>query len=99
MELSKKITVEVAYADTNQQTILAVLVHEGSTIEKVIDCSGIIEMFPEIDLSKQTVGIFSQKKKLDHIVQEGDRIEIYRALIIDPKEARKKRAKRKENET
>jgi putative ubiquitin-RnfH superfamily antitoxin RatB of RatAB toxin-antitoxin module len=94
MELIKKIKVEVAYADTKQQRILSVLVDEGSTIEKVIDCSGILEIFTDIDLSKQKVGIFSQQKKLDDRVQEGDRVEIYRPLTLDPKEARKRRAKK-----
>jgi putative ubiquitin-RnfH superfamily antitoxin RatB of RatAB toxin-antitoxin module len=94
MELIKKITVEVAYADIHQQKIVTIEVDEGSTIEKVIDCSGICDIFPDIDLSKQKVGIFSQQKNVNDIVQAGDRVEIYRALIIDPKEARKKRAKK-----
>jgi len=94
MALIKKIKVEVAYADTKQQRILNIEVDEGSTIEKVIDSSGILEIFTDIDLSKQKVGIFSQQKKLDDIVREGDRVEIYRPLTLDPKEARKRRAKK-----
>jgi putative ubiquitin-RnfH superfamily antitoxin RatB of RatAB toxin-antitoxin module len=94
MEPIKKISVEVAYATPQRQKIVTVVVDAGSTIEKVIDNSGIDELFPEIDLSKQKVGIFSQQKNLTDIVKEGDRIEIYRTLIIDPKEARKKRAKK-----
>ena len=57
-----------------------------------IDRSGILDIFPEIDLGKQKVGIFSQARGLMDIVKEGDRIEIYRLLVIDPKEARRKRA-------
>lgn len=86
------ISVEVAYAKPEQQKIITVSIEQGSTIETVIDRSGIIELFPEIDLTKQKVGIFGQVKKLTEIVQQGDRIEIYRALLIDPKEARRKRA-------
>jgi putative ubiquitin-RnfH superfamily antitoxin RatB of RatAB toxin-antitoxin module len=95
MELIKKISVEIAYASVDRQTILTIEVEEGSTIEKVIDCSNILELFPEIDLSKQKVGIFSQQKNLNDVVKEGDRVEIYRALLLDPKEARKLRAKKK----
>jgi putative ubiquitin-RnfH superfamily antitoxin RatB of RatAB toxin-antitoxin module len=95
MDPVKKIRVEVAYADSAQQRILVVEVDAGSTIEKVIDCSGIGEIFPEIDLTKQKVGIFSQQKNLDDVVCEGDRVEIYRPLTIDPKEARKARAMKK----
>lgn len=92
MANDKEIKVEVAYATPERQQILTVLVLPGSTIETVIDRSGILELFPEIDLMKQKVGIFSQQKKLSDSVSDGDRIEIYRPLTIDPKEARRRRA-------
>ncbi|TAK76445.1 MAG: RnfH family protein [Gammaproteobacteria bacterium] len=85
--------VEVAYAGRDRQEILAVEVKEGSTIETAIQQSGILALFPEIDLAKQKVGVFSKQKDLTDIVREGDRIEIYRPLIIDPKEARRAKAK------
>jgi putative ubiquitin-RnfH superfamily antitoxin RatB of RatAB toxin-antitoxin module len=88
----KQITVEVAYASVDRQELLTLQVEEGAQIETVIDRSGILEIFPEIDLMKQKVGIFSKIKKLTDTVQEGDRVEIYRPLLIDPKEARRKRA-------
>lgn len=91
--MAKKILVEVAYATPSLQKIISFEVEEGCTLETVIDRSGITEIFPEIDLTKQKVGIFSKTKKLNDKVKEGDRIEIYRALTIDPKEARRKRAK------
>ncbi|MHB1948366.1 MAG: RnfH family protein [Gammaproteobacteria bacterium] len=94
MEHDKYIFIEIAYARPDQQKILSVEVKEGATIEEAIDRSGILEIFPEIDLTKQKVGIFSQIKKLTDRVKEGDRIEIYRPLLIDPKEARRKRAKK-----
>lgn len=90
--MSDLITVEVAYAKPDAQKIIAVQVEKNSTISTVIEQSGILELFPEIDLTKQKVGIFSQVKKLTDRVNNGDRIEIYRDLIIDPKEARRKRA-------
>lgn len=93
MQNDKEITVEVAYATATNQRIITVKIEEGATIEKVIDCSGILEIFPEIDLLKQKVGIFSKPKKLTDLVSDGDRVEIYRSLLIDPKEARRRRAK------
>lgn len=93
MEMSKLITVEVAYACPDAQRIIKLQVEPGSTIEKAIDCSGILDNFPDIDLTKQKVGIFSQPKKLTDLLKDGDRIEIYRPLLLDPKEARRKRAK------
>lgn len=95
MVTAKKINVEVVYADIQQQKIITVELNEDSTIEVAIDRSGILMLFPEIDLSKQAVGVFSKQKKLSDIVKAGDRIEIYRPLTIDPKEARKKRIKKK----
>ncbi len=92
MATQKLITVEVAYAKPAKQQIITIQIDAGSTIEMAIRRSGILQMFPEIDLAKQKVGIFSQAKKLTDKVQEGDRIEIYRSLTIDPKEARRKRA-------
>lgn len=95
MELDKKlIKVEVVYALPEVQRIFTLEVELGSSIENVIDRSGIVETFPEIDLTKQSVGIFSQKKKLSDLVKEGDRIEIYRPLLIDPKEARRLRERK-----
>ena len=64
MELLKIITVEVAYANPGKQRIIRVEIPVGSTIEKAIDCSGILDIFPEIDLMQQKVGIFSKHKKL-----------------------------------
>ncbi len=92
MASSQKITVEVAYATPEVQRIIVIQVDEGCAIEDAIQCSGILELFPEIDLTKQKVGIFGKKKALMDTLQQHDRIEIYRPLIMDPKEARKKRA-------
>ncbi len=88
---AKLIAVEVAYARPDEQKIIALEVEEGSTIETVIDRSGILLLFAEIDLAQQKVGVFSKIKQLSDKVKAGDRIEIYRSLTIDPKEARRKR--------
>lgn len=94
MVLAKKILVEVAYATPEQQTILVVQIKENTTIEDAIIHSGILQIFPEIDLTRQKVGVFSKQKAATDLMQENDRIEIYRPLLMDPKEARKKRAKK-----
>jgi putative ubiquitin-RnfH superfamily antitoxin RatB of RatAB toxin-antitoxin module len=87
------LAIEVAYATPAKQTIIKLSVEPGSTLETAIERSGILEAYPEIDLQLQKVGVFSKIKTLQYKVHEGDRIEIYRPLVIDPKEARRKRAK------
>lgn len=91
MVLNPKITIEVAYATREQQRIVAIEVDANCMIKNAIEQSGILNIFPEIDLTKQAVGIFGKKKNLNDTLQQNDRIEIYRPLIIDPKDARKKR--------
>jgi putative ubiquitin-RnfH superfamily antitoxin RatB of RatAB toxin-antitoxin module len=90
---SKKIKVEVAYATPELQKIFMLEVEQGTSIETVLDRSGVLEEFPEIDLMKQKVGIFGKLRKLTDAVCDGDRVEIYRGLLADPKEARMKRVK------
>ena len=84
--------VEVIYALPTQQPLLQVRLAEGATVEDAIRASGVLEAFPEIDLSINKVGIFSKLVKLDEKVRDRDRVEIYRPLIADPKEVRRKRA-------
>jgi putative ubiquitin-RnfH superfamily antitoxin RatB of RatAB toxin-antitoxin module len=86
------IEVEVAYATPKQQCILKVTGHPGMTVQQAIERSRIVERFPEIDLGNAKVGIFGKLASRDAELGEGDRVEIYRPLIADPKEARKKRA-------
>ncbi len=88
--------VEVAYALPEQQSLLSVTLPAGSTAEEAIRASGIMERHPEIDLTSQSVGVFGQVVGLDTPLNDGDRVEIYRPLQVDPKQARKRRAARKE---
>jgi putative ubiquitin-RnfH superfamily antitoxin RatB of RatAB toxin-antitoxin module len=88
------IKVEVAYARLDQQWLLSVELLPGSTIHAAILQSGILDECPEINLFNQKVGIFSKPGNLTDILHEGDRIEIYRPLLIDPKEARRTKAKK-----
>lgn len=85
------IHVEVAYAKPERQAIIPIELPVNSTVGQAIDQSGILQAFPEIDLSQQKVGIFSQPYKLDKILQDGDRVEIYRPLSQDPMTARRNR--------
>ena len=87
-----KMNVEVIYALPTQQRLLRVKLAEGATVEDAIRASGVLDAFPEIDLAKSKVGIFSKLVKLDEKLRDRDRVEIYRPLIADPKEVRRKRA-------
>lgn len=89
---SEKIMVEVAYAEPDTQVIIPLMVGKGANIEDVIKQSGVLETYSSIDLAVNKVGIFGKLSKLDKVLQEKDRVEIYRKLIADPKEVRKQRA-------
>lgn len=88
----ENITVEIAYALPHQQLIIPVQVLAETTAESAINASGIISKFPEIDLTKNQIGIFGKLTRLDTPLRHLDRVEIYRPLIADPKEVRKQRA-------
>ncbi len=91
--VDQKIVVEVAYAKKDEeQKVLEVKIPEGSSIEQAIFESGILLQYPEIDLKNFAVGVFGKVLKKDRLVKSGDRIEIYRPLIQNPKEARRNRA-------
>ena len=92
--MNKLIKVEVAYARADKQVLLTLELESGSSIEQAIQSSGILTMFPHIDLTRHKVGIFSKLHQLTDIVNDGDRVEIYRPLVIDPKEARRSKAKK-----
>ena len=87
-----RISVEVVYATPTEQVLEHLQVEHDATVESVIQRSGVLERHPEIDLSVNKVGIFGKAAPLTGGLHDGDRIEIYRPLIADPKEARKKRA-------
>ena len=90
-----RVHVEVVYAHTDRQVLLTVEVPADATIEQAIRASGILARCPDIDLASNAVGIFGARVTLQDAVHPGDRIEIYRPLRVDPKEARRRRAARK----
>ncbi len=99
------IDVEVAYALPDKQKIISLKVPEGTTAMEAVELSGIDKEFPELDLANAKMGLFGKhlgtkglEKPEDYCVKEKDRIEIYRPLIIDPKEVRRRRAEKKKQE-
>jgi len=84
--------VGVCYAEADRQLWMRLEVPNGSTVEEAIIISGVLKQFPEIDLGNQKVGIFGNLSKLDAPVQEGDRVEIYRKITVDPKLVKRRRA-------
>jgi putative ubiquitin-RnfH superfamily antitoxin RatB of RatAB toxin-antitoxin module len=83
----------VAYARPDRQVLLKIQGSPGMTVQEAIDRSGLLQRFPEIELEKvNKVGVFGKATRLDAELQAGDRVEIYRPLIADPKAQRKKRA-------
>ncbi|NBS16941.1 MAG: RnfH family protein [Gammaproteobacteria bacterium] len=88
------IEVEVAYARPERQVIVRIKMTTPATIEQAIKASGILDQFPEID-PLIGVGLFGHQLPLETQLQGGDRVEIYRPLMIDPREARRARALRK----
>jgi len=95
MNAEKTWRVEVAYATPARQEVIEVSARPGATVEQVIRASGLLVRFPEIDLTRQRVGIFGETARLQDAVHNGDRVEIYRPLVADPKEARRVRAVRR----
>ncbi len=90
----KQMTIEVVYGTPTKQVLLKVVIDPEQTVEEAIIASGILRRFPEIDLTNNKVGIWNRTCKLIDVPKEGDRIEIYRPLIADPKEVRRLRAEK-----
>jgi putative ubiquitin-RnfH superfamily antitoxin RatB of RatAB toxin-antitoxin module len=86
--------IEIAYATPERQIILEREVDAGSSARSAVKASGIERHFPEIDLDACDLGVFGKTVADDYALSDGDRIEIYRPLIADPKEVRRQRAAR-----
>lgn len=83
--------IAVAYSEPIQQVWLRIEVPEESTVQEAIERSGILRLFPQIDLETQKIGIFGKLAKLDAKLQPGDRVEIYRGITADPKTVPRRR--------
>ncbi len=92
---SETLNIEVAYALPHKQQIVVVEVAVGTTVLEAVKQSTITQVFPEIDVDSVKMGIFGKAVKAQQEVKAGDRIEVYRPLISDPKASRKARADKK----
>ena len=93
--MAKQLQVQVCYASASAVWLKDLVVQQGATIEHAIALSGVLAAMPEIDLAVQPVGLYGKKRPLDTVLREQDRIEIYRPLVADPKESRRRRADKK----
>ena len=93
----KKISIQVVYALPDSQYITTLSVHTSCTAQQAVETSGLLQQFPDIQLSKITLGIFGKIISHDTRLNDGDRLEIYRPLMIDPKESRRNRAQLAKN--
>ncbi|HJV82691.1 RnfH family protein [Noviherbaspirillum sp.] len=90
------IRVQICYARPQSHDMRELDVREGATLQFAIEQSGILRDVPEIDLAACRVGVYGKLKALDTVLRDGDRVEIYRPLVADPKESRRRRAVKKE---
>ncbi len=93
-DIESRLHVEVVYALPGHAHIIPLRVAPGTTIRDAIVQSGILQSCPDIDLHSNKVGIFSKIRQLEERVNDGDRVEIYRSLLLDPKESRRRRAEK-----
>lgn len=90
--MNEELHIEVAYAQPDQQVVIALTVAAGTGVREAIERSGILSRFPDIDLEKNKIGIFGKLTKEDTVLHDQDRLEIYRPLLADPKDVRRSRA-------
>jgi hypothetical protein len=90
--MAETLHVEVVYALPQRQEVVKLMLPMGSTLLQAVEASGLLQRYPEIDPAKLKVGVYGKLSKPDALLRERDRVEIYRPLIADPKEVRKKRA-------
>jgi len=93
-ETTNRIRIEVAVAWPDLQVIVPLELPAGSTLGTAIEGSGLRQRFPALEIDSDRVGVFAEKRQLDDVLADGDRVEIYRPLQVDPKEARRRAAKR-----
>lgn len=92
---SEILRVEVVYALAGQQRLIELQLAAGATVAEALAQSGLAQEFPEIDLQAPRVGIFSRIVAPTQLLHDGDRVEIYRPLQVDPKDARRARARKR----
>lgn len=93
MQTKPDITVQVCYINPPREFLRTVCLPAGATLLQAIEYSGLLQACPEIDIKQSRVGIYSVLKTFDTLVRQQDRVEVYRALFIDPMAARRRRAR------
>lgn len=93
--MAEQLRIQVVYATPAREILRELTVEQGATIEEAIVRSGLLGEVPDIDLAVQPVGLYGKKRALDTVLRDLDRIEIYRPLVADPKESRRRRAEKK----
>jgi putative ubiquitin-RnfH superfamily antitoxin RatB of RatAB toxin-antitoxin module len=94
--MAEPLQISVCYANAQREYLRPMQVAAGTTIGEAIEQSGVLQEFPDINLATAPVGIYAKKKTLDTVLRERDRIEIYRPLVADPKDSRRRRAAKKD---
>ena len=89
----EQISIEVVYALPHEQILLKLQAPQGTTVLEAVKLSGVMENYPEIDLTRNKLGIYGKLSKIDAVLRDKDRVEIYRPLLADPIEIRRQRAK------
>ena len=87
-----QINVSIVYALSDQQWFYEAFVARGTSALEMVELSGVLEAFPNLQTSDMQLGVYGQKVEHDHLLEEGDRVEIYRSLTADPKEVRRQLA-------
>lgn len=90
--MAETICVEVVYAKAERQNVVSINLPAGCTVGQAIEASGLLAKHPEIDLARNKLGVHAKLTKIDTLLRDRDRVEIYRPLIADPKDVRKQRA-------
>lgn len=90
------IQIEVAFGTPTKQSVVSVELPQGATLESAVTASGLAGVYPEYNFATLKKGVWSEVKSSDHLLKDGDRVEIYRPLTTDPKEARRRRAEKKQ---
>jgi len=90
--MTDRIRVQVIYALPERQDIVTIELPEGATALQAVEASGLLQKYPDIDPARNKFGVFAKLVKGDQVLRDRDRVEIYRALIADPKEVRRQRA-------
>jgi putative ubiquitin-RnfH superfamily antitoxin RatB of RatAB toxin-antitoxin module len=91
-----ELEIAVVYALPQHAFIRSLRVAPGTTVGQAIEQSGVLASFPDVNLVTQPVGIYGKKKALDTVLRDQDRVEIYRPLVADPKDSRRKRAAKRD---